>query len=302
MQKKKRGDSQKSSVGFNPKSWTGVGPPYLVLSKVHGLIEAALQECTEKGVAAEKSFLTREEQRLHGEIDRTRARIRQDQTNLRRLGLPTVQNAFETWEKLTDDERRQLWKGTLLSALTVSLEAVKTASRPIGSFTPPQANALITRLRAKGITEPFLEEAIRKVAMTSGKPEMMKNVRDLADAIGQGLKTGSALADLSDGQLEALITLPAAFLKSPEAIATEALGETIVNFVFAEKALGVITPDLNGVLALPDRELANIQRLSAAVTRNVDRLNDAKRQLGVVVQQRRQLSDARRNAAPNVGY
>jgi hypothetical protein len=272
------------------------------IARLHQLRDEALQECIQKGANAASAFLDHEERRLRSEIDRSRARIKDDQKNFQRLGLATVSDAFDTWETLADDRRRDLEKGTILSALTLGLQAIKLASLPIGGFTPPQANSLIARLRAKGITEPFLEEGIRKVAMTSGKPETAKNVRDLADTIDHAVTRGGALVSLSNGQLEALATLPAVFLKSPDAIAAEALGETVVNFVFAEKAFGVIAPDLNGVLDLPDRELANVQRLSASIRTGVDHLNDAKRKLDVVLQERRALQERRRDSVPRVGH
>jgi hypothetical protein len=261
------------------------------MARLHRVHDEELGECTQTGIDEEKTFLDREERRLREAIDHSRARIKEDQKSFQRLGFATVSDAFETWGSLADDERRELWKGTILSALTLGLQAIEMASRPIGSFTFRQANSLITRFRAKRISEPFLEQGIRKVAMTSGKPEMMRNVRHLADAIDQGLGTSGALVGLSNGQLEALATLPAVFLKSAEAKAAEALGETIVDFVFAQKAFGVIEPDLNRVLDLADRELSDVHRLSVSIKADINRLNDSKQRLEVVLKQRQTLGN-----------
>jgi hypothetical protein len=125
---------------------------------------------SQKAAESVRGLLEREEQRLRRELEVTRARIKGEQVNLRRLGLSTMSDAFETWDNLVDKQGKQFKRGLIFTGVSVGLSAVSSASRPIGSFTPPQANALIARLREKRITDPFLEDGIRKIAMTSGKP------------------------------------------------------------------------------------------------------------------------------------
>jgi hypothetical protein len=119
---------------------------------------------------------------------------------------------------------------------------------------------------------------------------MMKQIREIADALKYGAKGVEITWKLSEGQLEALALIPAellkASLKSPGAVAAGTLASTIVNFVFAEMAFGVIEPDLDRVLALADSELANVNRISGQIRKDVDHLISTKLQLRAVIDQR----------------
>jgi hypothetical protein len=219
---------------------------------------------------------------LERQIESVRAKIRADKESFRRLGIDTVRDAFEDWEKLTDGQRREFIKGTVLSGISASFQVVKEAGGPIGSFTPAKANGWISYFRSKGVTEPFIEEGLRKIGMTAGKPAMRAAVQDFADHIEKGIATGGALNELSNGQLEALAAIPGAFLKTPDAKGAAALGEAFVNFYFAEKAMGAIEVDMNQVIGVPEKQLVAVGNLAATMTKDVTELNTLKDELNQI--------------------
>ncbi len=258
------------------------------VAKLHALGASATQECASNATAAESAFLLAEQQRLETEMATLRRGIKNDQQALKRLGLPTVSDAFETWENLSEEQRQTLWKDTIVGTVSVGLQAISVASRPLGSFTPPQANALISRLRAAGANDPFVEATIRQVAITPGKPVMAANIRELATALDHGLAGGATRDAFAAGDLFAAgIEILGAFL--PVVGVASSAAKAIVNYGFAERALGVLQPDIAQVINLPEQDLAAVGRLSASIKTGVGRLGDQKAALAVVAQARQAL-------------
>jgi hypothetical protein len=219
-------------------------------------------------------------------IDDTRARIKDDQNQLQRLGIPVVADAFETWAALGEGQKRALEESTIMSAISLGVNFLKEGSRTVKSLNPPKANALIKQLTEAGVTDPFLERGIREVAMTSGKPEMAKNVEAVAERI-EKLRKGYAVGQVAategssarETQLKALAAVLGTFLESPGARVAEASSEFFVTYYYAEKARGVIEPDLKRIIELPDQQLENVKRLSSKMRKDVEHLNQLKQNL-----------------------
>ena len=132
-------------------------------------------------------------------IDRLLEEIKKDQNAIRNLGLYDPRDPekrakdFEVWTELSDKARIEFEKEFMEARLKVVevaiteslLHGAGKAVKPVTSLNPANVSARITWLQSKGITDPYLFDAMRALARTPGKPETAKM---LIDRVGKALE------------------------------------------------------------------------------------------------------------------
>ncbi len=120
-------------------------------------------------------------------IHELKARIARDQEAIRRLGLKSRAEDFEEWEKLSDEARSQFEEQALASMADLLFGAASDANKAVigtaGALNTFSSRKLISRLRAKGISNERLFRCIREIGAAKGKPARAKAAKDLIEVV-----------------------------------------------------------------------------------------------------------------------
>lgn len=148
-------------------------------------------------VLAFKQTLT---EAVQARIDELHKTIHRDEEAVQKnLGFAKRGEDLETWQGMSASAQtefeQQTQEALKESSLALAEAGVQVGIKKLGSLSPPVANRWITQLKAVGVTNTDLFDAIRAVAQTSGKPEMAEAVRQLIDR----MKMAQDLDEISKG-------------------------------------------------------------------------------------------------------
>jgi hypothetical protein len=142
-------------------------------------------------------------------------KMKVEQQAIRTLGLYDPRDPekrakdFEEWAKLTKEAQMEFEKEYMEDLLT-AVEAVamegavhgaEAALKPVKSLNPITVNGKIAWLESKGVTDPYLFDAMRSIARTPGKPELAAKVVERLKVAAKVVEVG-VTPDLRSGQEE----------------------------------------------------------------------------------------------------
>jgi hypothetical protein len=231
---------------------------------------------------------------LNARVDTLAQAIKHDQQAIRNLGAGRNAGEYDDWVGMSADaekERDEQCKEALREAGKEVLEAAfKNALEhgldKIGSFNPPKANALITRMRNAGFHSPFIEAQLRKVAYTAGKPEMREDAKALIEMLEKS-KDAWDLDDLTDAsdskKWEAGASVLGLFVedKRLELIGKLTLQEVRASFYSVNNNIvrRLAMSEVDDLTRLNEMQLQNLKILSAKLTSDVKLLRQARSDL-----------------------
>ncbi len=148
----------------------------------------ALKEQEKRGAPgnSRQDLAKKQEARIAGLLQKMKV----DQQAIRALGLYDPRDPekrardFEEWARLTKEAQIEFEK-EYMEDILVAVEAVVTeaavhgagaALKPIKSLNPATVSTQIAWLRSKGVTDPYLFDAMRAIARTPGKPELAEKI------------------------------------------------------------------------------------------------------------------------------
>ena len=127
---------------------------------------------------------------LEARIRELIALIDQDKEQIKRLGFDSRAQDLEEWTRVAKEGKALIEDKVFKESISVVFGACQLAlksraSTSIKSLNPWNDDKLIKQIRSVGIDEPFLEEAIRKVASVNGKPEMLEALKECTKRLEQ---------------------------------------------------------------------------------------------------------------------
>jgi tetratricopeptide (TPR) repeat protein len=240
---------------------------------------------------ASREKLAKIEERKHLEARerKLRADIASDQEAIRRLGFERRAEDFEEWNRLSASAKEEFKAKTLDSLLSVTLTGVKTGTRQLAGLNPPTANRMISQLKSVGVGDPYLFDAIRRVAANQGKPQMAQAVNEFIERLGQAkdiISTANALDTRPRGDiipiLEGIATALSWGLQDPRLEAAAASAQVIAYSWLSAATSAVGVQQVQRLSELTTDDLRILKILSTRLQNNVRELTHVKSELAVL--------------------
>ena len=234
---------------------------------------------------------------LEARVAALHAVIKRDQQAIRNLGVAKTAGEYDSWVDLSSDaekERDEQCKEALREAGKDVLEAavmnaLEHGLDKIGSLNPPKANALITRLRNAGISNTYIETMLRKIAYTPGKPDKMRDAKELIHYLEQSKDVWNLddLTNASDSKKwEAGADVLGLFVqdKRLELIGKLTLQEVRVSFYSVNNNIvrRLAIDEVDDLTRLNELQLQDLKILSAKLESDVKTLRQAKSDLAAM--------------------
>lgn len=231
---------------------------------------------------------------LTAQIAALRAVIQSDQQAIRSLRIGKNVSQFDDWIYLSQyaaaERDRQVKEALRDAANTVVNSAANAALGKlidgVGSLNPPLFYRLRTQLRGAGIVSEPIENLLKQIAFTPGKPEKARQAKEL---IGL-LKKERSIWNLSDMTMDgdsakwkAGSTILGLFVKDPKLALIGKLTLQEVRIVFhtvnANIDRRVALYQIEQLSALADSQLLSLKALSNQLSGDVSKLRAAKADL-----------------------
>jgi hypothetical protein len=207
-------------------------------------------------------------------IGSLQAKVAQDQEAIRRLGFSQQAANTQEWQNLSEEARVQL----MSDAVGGLLAAAQKANSWAGSLGPPTANKAISRLRSAGINNDLLNQAIRQLGATPGKPAVAAEIKDFLNGIS--ITKDSAMLAAAPMDREAKLTALSDVLSYFETNPTLALlaadlatTTSLIYYGYVQHKGSAVVDQLTN---LSEADLRSLKRLSAQLTNDVKALNTLK--------------------------
>lgn len=227
------------------------------------------------------------------EISRLGRKVTLDERAIRRLGFQQRAQDVEDWERLSDEAQGRLMSDVFDVLLASAQKGIKT----VGSLSPPMANRAISRLRAAGINSPYLNEAIRRVAVVPGKPPKAQDIHNLLDKVGK-TKDAVVLAshDANDleSRLEALSTVLGWLQTNPTLALLAADFRFTTSSLYNNATRRLSVGQIEKLTSLNEQDLRALKVLSEQLRNDIQELKEAKQRAG-------ELSNCDRRVAAFIG-
>jgi hypothetical protein len=194
-------------------------------------------------------------------------KIKTGLTTIQSLGFGQKAVDMDAWTKLAGEARTKLMSDTL-DMLLASAGAGAAAG---GSLSPPSANSAISELRAAHIDFAPLNNIIRKVAATPGKPARANEVREFLGAV-QRAKDSSQLANKDvnrESALEALSKVLGWFETDPRLALLAADLQFTTSAIYDDAASRVSRDQIDKLTTLTEKDLQSLKRLSDQLAADV---------------------------------
>lgn len=142
--------------------------------------------------------------RLDTEVQNLEKQVNRDEKAIENLGFKSRVQEIKEWENLSNDAKDEAYKAAweaviALSGSFTSLEKAEPGIiRRVGSFNPPKANALITKLRRQGINFEQIHNGIRKLSLIPNKPFAAVLIADTLDNIFSAIDAYNILSSISE--------------------------------------------------------------------------------------------------------
>jgi tetratricopeptide (TPR) repeat protein len=216
-------------------------------------------------------------------IQNLQERLARDMEAIRRLKFQKRAEDFEDWGKLAANQKNELQFALVDQLADKSIEVAGDTIRAGKSLNVVNIHEKVAQLRQAGVTDPFLIEALQKVASTPGKPEMAQHwlrildrFKYLKDGIAAGYKLRSS-GGLTEPTLEAIVRfLKYGLYNAPPLLLTVEGFEAIYLTGYTYTSHGVIKENVNRLTALSENDLYQLRSLCKRVEQDVKGLNSAK--------------------------
>jgi hypothetical protein len=219
-----------------------------------------------------------------------RERLQGLQAAIGRLGLERRAEDFEEWEGLSRAAQEEFEKNTLDALITTALEGAKVSLAAAGSLNPFTAQKMIGKLKAAGVNDPRLFEAIRKLSRVQDKSqraaavgealERLNRLRESAEAaraITAAAKGPSAEAR-TDATLEAIATVLGWANKQPALALLVADIKFATYSVYNNVTRRVSLEQVKQLTELTEAQLADLKILTGRVKETVQLLKKVEEQ------------------------
>jgi hypothetical protein len=237
----------------------------------------------------------KEKQALIRELDR---KVRRDQEAIIGLGLyerrdpETRARDFAAWEELPEKAKIEseeevleaLLQAAELEAARSAVHGARKAAGPVRSPAPAAVEKRIARLRAKGMTDPRLFEAMRAVAGSPGESgpvdALFRRLQAAAEAaVAPGTAAGSRRGRAGGARetLSGLGSVLGLFWPRYMPLAAE-LRATAASAYYSATA-GVSQSHVESLTRLTDKQLKELKELTARLESDMKRLNDEREKL-----------------------
>src|SRR5208282_6776409 len=120
---------------------------------------------------------------VEAHIAELRGTVRDDEAAIQRLGFAKRAQDFDDWDKLAEDAQREYERETRDALTDLAMAGLKRGITTVGSLNPPTANHIVSELKAAGVGDPFLLEAIQRLGSVSGKPGVARTANEALDRV-----------------------------------------------------------------------------------------------------------------------
>lgn len=210
-----------------------------------------------------------------GDAASLQLRVKRDQAAIQSLGFQQKSEDIEAWTKLAGNARTKFMRDTfdmLLANTNAALDAG-------GSLNPPSANRLISDLRAANVDFEPLNNAIRSLASTPGKPATAKQWRDLIDAFQRAKDSPVVARSIVEGdqqsRLEALSKALGWLERDPNFALLAADLQFTTSSAYNNFARRVSQDQIDKLTALSENDLEHLKSLSKQLETDVRAWNAA---------------------------
>jgi len=135
---------------------------------------------------------------LENHIKKLNEQIERDKKVLQSFDFESIARNIEEWQNLSIEAQKEL-KDTFFGEITnLALSGLQIGAKEIGSMGTGQGNKVIGYLQKHHIDVTELNNAIRQVAHTKGKPAMAEKFNDAIDKISKIIDTYQIGSDLKN--------------------------------------------------------------------------------------------------------
>ena len=197
-------------------------------------------------------------------------KIDRDKAAIQSLGFGQRSADIEGWALLAGDARKKFMRDTF-DMLLASANASVAAG---GSLSPPSANTAISELRAAHIDFGPLNDAIRRLAATPGKPARAKEIIDFLDALQRAKDSPGVARTIVEGKdsqavLEVLSKVLGWAKIDPKLSLLAADLQFTTSSIYNNVARRVSRDQVDKLTTLNEKDLQNLKRLSIQLTTDV---------------------------------
>lgn len=256
--------------------------------------DAGLEARRSEYIKHAKAYNTETTTALEARIASLTGAIHRDEQAIRNLRVGKSGAQFTDWVEISSDaqkERDEQFKEALHGAGEQILEAASANALEHGldrvaSLNPPKANRLISELRNAGVTDPYVEELLRSIASTPGKPQKVRSAQALIHRLEQMHHVWN-LEDMSDtsdsAKWRAGAEVLGIFVDDPRMrlIGMLTLDTVRASFYSVHNNIvrQVALSQIEDLTRLTELQLQDLKILSAKLQNDVKALHDAKREL-----------------------
>jgi hypothetical protein len=200
-----------------------------------------------------------------------------DQAAIREQGFAVVGERWELYAGVAKEEKEALQRDLFNALLDQALDATTLAAESAKSLNPWNVNKAIDLLKEKGFRNEAVLAALRKIARTSGKPEMAEAYKEFVEAFKaakEGWNTGKDMKkDPENAQLRLAVGALKCLQGNPE------LGLVVTGAEFGEHLLylGYLTGKVGELARVTDEKLSTLAVLTERLKGHVSELNEAKK-------------------------
>jgi hypothetical protein len=204
--------------------------------------------------------------------------IERDQAAIRSLGFSQQASDIEQWMQLSEQARTKFMSTALDMLVANAIEGVKAG----GSLNPPSANIAISKLRAVGIDSVTLNDAIRRVGSTPGKPPAAKDILFILNSL-QKLKDSYEISKTKRSDLNSILEALSTVLGWVETDSQLGYMATDLQFttssVYNNLTRRVSLEQINKLTSLAEKDLQSLKLLSEQLRTDVRKQNAARASL-----------------------
>jgi len=212
--------------------------------------------------------------------------VEQDQRAIQNLGLRRRAEDFEAWMALSEEAKEAFETETLDALMTTTLLNVQAGTKKVGSLSPPKANSYISRLRSKGVDEPYLFDAIRGLSRVQGRPQLARRVNIFLDQMSKAkdsysMAKGISQESLTDysAKLEALGTVLGWAVEDPGLTFLVAEIRWTSASLYNNLTRRVAKDQIETMTNLTEEQLKALKRLTEVLRGHVQQLGAARMEL-----------------------
>lgn len=220
-------------------------------------------------------------------VEDLQKKVARDKHAIRNLGLEKRAEDFEEWEKLSTEAQAEWERQTFSSLIDISVVAAKPAIGSIKSLSPEKAEQLVAELERAGVTDPFLQEAIRELGkLSKADKQTLIRVGNQLLYRAKDAKDKQLLAEETPGKvnakLKAITSVLAVGLNDPKLKLLVADVNFCIASVYNNVAQRVSQEQIERLNELTEEQLRDLKKLFGLLEGHVRRLNEAKKALAMM--------------------